>query len=153
MTRILATTFTLACFVPLAGCHHAFAQKTCQSRKWQLDHDACVVARTDRSYCLISNDPSLNYNRFSVEILDARGRQLSCGRVEMSRGKEEPGWDLSDFVARVDESRQIIWVVPQSKRDDEKIVLARTSDGKSDSTDVYRFGPDDGTPLAVVTDQ
>ena len=150
MNRMHGAIYGLTLIIPLTGCHHAFTQSSVQIRKWKLDDDARVVARYEQCKCQISDDPSLNYNRLTIEILGENGKQLSFGCLEVSAQRQEPPWDISGYVARADASRQIVWVTPQKKRTGSTIILARTPGLCSDSSTEGSYRADTGIPLEDI---
>lgn len=138
---------------PLTGCHHAFTQSSGQIRKWKLDDGVHVVARSEHSKCQVSDDPSLNYNRLTVEILDENGKQLSGACLYVSAKRDEPPLNISGYVARADASRQIIWVTPQNNLAGSTILVARSPGQGSNSGTERSYGPDTGIPLEDIPAQ
>jgi hypothetical protein len=130
MRKTSGTICGLILFVPLTGCHHAFTQSSVQIRKWQLDDDAHVVARSEFSECKVSHDPSLNYNRLTIEVLNSANKRLYLASAEVGCSTIQPEWELGNFVARADEARQTIMLSEWTNgKQGFSIIIPRTSEG------------------------
>ena len=153
MIKVSGAICSLILIVPLAGCHYAFTQSASQMQIWKLDDNAHVVVRRDFSACLTSRDPSLNYNRFTVEVRDTLWRPLPWSKIELTTDGKQPEWNVDDYVVRTDEKRQFVWVCPRPPHPGHQVLLARSRSVPADAPADGEYGPDKGIELEMIKRQ
>lgn len=137
----LVALFVVAISVSASSGCAAFTCSRAQARSWQLDDNTEVVAFREKSYCLVSKDPSINYDRAGCRVYGAERKVCSSIEPSASIG------NLEDIEARTNESHSMVWLVNKKDKAIVSCVCWRQKGSSQSAIEPVSVGPDSGILL------